>query len=119
MKAHRFFVRLFISFTLLIVILISIIYLMSYRTMLKNSEGELGKSCINSLQMADTAIKQLKDSLYKDCVNLSLNKSVINMGSYLKTPYFMEPNEIVNLMQIFDLLNNLARTNDKIGRAHV
>jgi len=80
--------------------------------MLKNSEGELGKSCINSLQMADTAIKQLKDSLYKDCVNLSLNKSVINMGSYLKTPYFMEPNEIVNLMQIFDLLNNLARTND-------
>lgn len=110
-KKHAFFIKLFVSFTLIIVILISIIYGISYRAMLVNSETEIGKSSINNLQMADTTMQQLNDSLYKDCVNLSLNKPVVNMINYLGDADITTPDEIVNIMQILDLLSNLVRTN--------
>lgn len=50
MKAHSFFMKLFVAFILLIIIPVILLFTFSNYKAMVNSEKEIGKSCTDSLK---------------------------------------------------------------------
>ena len=80
MRAHSFFMKLFVAFILLIIIPVILLYTYSNHEVVLSSEKEIGKSCTDSLKSTDESIQQLRNTLYKDCVHLSISDALVNLN---------------------------------------
>ncbi|MDF2924857.1 MAG: DNA-binding protein AraC-type [Paenibacillaceae bacterium] len=113
MKTHTFFARLFISFTLLVMASVSVVYIWSYREIMNNAYQTIGNRSLENLQTADSGIKQLKDIVYKDCLSLSAQSSVINMNRYKNNPDIYSPDELFNISLVLDDLMRMVQKDNK------
>lgn len=72
--------KLFIAFILLIIIPVISLYMFSNHDVVQSSKKEIGKSCMDSLKTTDKSVMELSNTIYKDCVHLSLTDAVENLN---------------------------------------
>ena len=72
--------KLFIAFILLIIIPVISLFMFSNHEVVEGSKKEIGKSCMDSLKTTDKSVMELSNTLYKDCVHLSLTDAVENLN---------------------------------------
>jgi AraC-like DNA-binding protein len=104
--------KLFVSFTVLIVVTVICIYAISDREILLAAENAIGEKGVGNLKTADMSIQQLKDSAYKDCLNMALNNSVKSMGNYSTDSGVFSVDEVLSISQVLDTLMKLVQTYD-------
>ncbi|MBM7582056.1 AraC-like DNA-binding protein [Caldicoprobacter guelmensis] len=76
MKDQSFFIKLFISFTLLLVI-ITVIYILIYeQVVINSSKEEIGRNYIGKLKVAEKIMTEFKNAVRKDIVRLAASNSV-------------------------------------------
>jgi two-component system, response regulator YesN len=111
-KTHSFFMKLFISFALLVIIPVIVIYGISTRQTIINSENAIGQNCVDNLKTADKGIQQMKASLYKDAVSLSRDYSVTNMANYLNIKKNFTGEEMINMSHVLDTLIKMVQNDN-------
>ena len=112
-KTHSFFMKLFVSFAILTVIPVMVIYGISNRQIVSYSENAIGRNRVENLKTADKSIEQMQESLYKDCVSLSLNNYLSDMNSYNNNTGDFSGDELINIFQVLDVLRKIAQTDER------
>ena len=104
--------KLFLSLVLLTVIPVTVIYIFSNREIIANSEDEIGRNCVGNLKTVENGVERLKESLYKDCTNLSMDSRVANMGTYGNSSDIFTGDELINISQVLDTMIKIVQTDD-------
>ena len=117
MKNHPFSIKLFISFSVLLVI-VTIIYIVVYdHAVLNSSEKEIGENCIGRLKMAETAVLEFKNTIHKDAVRLSANNRInalseVNSHNRDNKQTF-ETNDLMKFSGAMDVILEAVNTNTR------
>ena len=76
MKNYSFSLKLFVSFSILLLV-ITIVYVMVYdNAMINSSRKEIGKNCIGKLKVAENTVMEFKNTIRKDTIRLSVNNAI-------------------------------------------
>jgi YesN/AraC family two-component response regulator len=110
LKKYSFLVKLFSAFTLLVIIPVSIIYIISDRVMLSNSENAIGGSCIDNLKTADKVMQQFRGALYKDCFYLSTNPTVTGINNFDAAPDALGGDDFVNISHVVETMTRMVQS---------
>lgn len=119
MRTYSFFIRLFISVALLIIFPVIIISGISNRELLSSSKNAIGNSCVDNLNTASKGISQLRDSLNKDCVNLSLNTFVRSIGNSNDSQEFFHGSRVTDSLQILNVLTKMVQADNNYYSVYI
>ncbi|WP_252225880.1 helix-turn-helix domain-containing protein [Caldicoprobacter algeriensis] len=76
MKDQSFFIKLFISFTILLVV-ITVVYILIYeQVVINSSKEEIGRNYIGKLKVAEKIMTEFKNAVRKDIVRLAASNSI-------------------------------------------
>lgn len=112
MKAHTFFIKLFISFVCLIVIPVGVVYGISEQRIEMDAERMIGRNCIKNLQIADNGVKQMENSLFKDCIGLARNEAISQMAAYGSQDYLTNVTEMLDVSHALDIMGKTLQGDD-------
>lgn len=113
MKTYSFFIRLFISLTLLLVIPVIIVNAISYYFILQNSQSEISKSNIGKLKVATNIIKQLESNVNKDSVRLSVNNIINNLNDLNNRLVLNNGDDLIKFSKVLNTLSEMVGTNSE------
>ena len=115
MKNYTFSLKLFISFSLLLLV-ITIIYVIAYdNAVINSSKKEIGKNCIGKLKVAENTILEFKNTIRKDTIRLSVNNA-INVLSEIKfsdnnSERVIDSNDLIRLSNALEVILEAVNTN--------
>lgn len=115
MKNYSFSLKLFISFSLLLLV-ITIIYVIAYdNAVINSSKKEIGKNCIGKLKVAENTILEFKNTIRKDTIRLSVNNA-INVLSEIKfsdnnSERVIDSNDLIRLSNALEVILEAVNTN--------
>lgn len=117
MKNHSFSIKLFISFSILLVV-VTVIYIVVYDWAVINStKREIGENCIVRLKMAETSVLEFKTAIHKDAVRLSANNRINALSEvniYKKNnKQIFETNDLMKLSSAMDIILEAVNTNTR------
>lgn len=104
--------KLFILLALLIIIPMLSICMISNWQIVSQSKDAIGKNYISGLKTADESMQRLRESLYKDSLNLSRYRSVTDMNNYSNSSDGFSRDEMINLSQILDTMVKMVQTDE-------
>jgi len=117
MKNYSFSLKLFISFSLLLLV-ITIAYVIAYdNAVINSSKKEIGKNCIGKLKVAENTILEFKNTIRKDTIRLSVN-SAINILSEIKFSEdngrrVIDTNDLIKLSDALEVILEAVNTNTR------
>lgn len=80
MKNRSFSFKLFVSFSVLLVV-VTIIYVVVYdNAVINSSKKEIGRNCIGRLKMAENSVLEFKNTIRKDAIRLSSSSKINALG---------------------------------------
>lgn len=115
MKSYSFSLKLFISFSVLLLV-ITIVYVIAYdNAVINSSKKEIGKNCIGKLKVAENTILEFKNTIRKDTIRLSVN-SAINILSEVKFSdnngeRVIDSNDLIKLSDALEVILEAVNTN--------
>lgn len=113
MKSYSFFIKLFVSLTLLLLIPVIIIETISNYAILSNSENEISNNSLGKLKMAENTLTQLEDRVFNDSVRLSVNSTINVLENYGSTIDRSNGENLIQLGKVMDTLSELVKLNNK------
>lgn len=117
MKNYSFSLKLFVSFSILLLV-ITIVYVMVYdNAMINSSRKEIGKNCIGKLKVAENTVMEFKNTIRKDTIRLSVNNA-INILSEIRFSSdngerVIDSNDLIKLSNALEVILEAVNTSTR------
>jgi len=117
MKNYSFSLKLFVSFSILLLV-ITIVYVIVYdNAMINSSRKEIGKNCIGKLKVAENTVLEFKNTIRKDTIRLSVNNAInvlseIRLGSD-NGERTIDSNNLIKLSDALEVILEAVNTSSR------
>lgn len=112
MRNNSLSIKLFVSLSLLLVAMVIIFSIISNYAVVNSSEIEISKNCIGRLKVAENTLLQLKDSINKDTIRLSVNSAINDLGNIRsKSDWLFDSQNLFKLSKVIDVILQTVNTN--------
>ena len=111
MKKYSLSIKMFISLTVFLVAVLIIINIASNYLVVKSIESEIGENCIGKLKVASNMLSQMKETVKREAVRLSLKTEVNNLAR-LQKKKSIEIEDLFMIPEVEDTMFDLVSTDN-------
>lgn len=113
MKNNSLSIKLFTALTLSLVITVVIFNIISNYAVMNSFEYEISKNSIGKLKVAENMIVQLKDTINKDTIRLTVNSAVNALADIQENKAnLFNTDNLFKLSKVIDIISEIVKTNN-------